>query len=510
MQYTFATTKSIILVLSLRNEVILRMKSNVVHNKEVILDAFLLTGKVKDEAVSKHISNESMNLNYRSHKHLSKTSSAILEKLEALLATDDFLSKYTEITSTLEQLNANELHFYKNKENGETFLHQLINRPKEYVNEQALEQLFAKFVDKGCDLNAIDSYSWSCLHYACVHNKQYIADYILKHEKFDKKLINGKSSKQLKTDTLYYLIDTTPLQICAWLNNLRLAKKLIKNGADIHDKNDAGWTCLHICARQAHLDFVEYLIKEGANVNEGNNHQKTPLHVSSRHGQVSIAEVLLKAKADVSLVNNYGQSALYVAVTRAHLNVVNLLIKYGSDVNQTDKQQNNTLHACATLKETPKKQENFDIKDYDKSLVNVKIGEFLIENGCKVTKQNYLGRTALHYAAKNNCANFAAMLLHHAPESINMKDIYGQTALFIACKWLSLEASNILLKRRANKDIADLTGKTPLHLCAEEATNNSNLIELLLSNGDDVNKALIGKSNDTPLHLAGKFYFIFF
>ena len=129
----------------------------------------------------------------------------------------------------------------------------------------------------------------------------------------------------------------------------------MKHCADIHSKNDAGWTCLHICSRQANTDFINYLIEKGVSINEGNSHDKTPLHVGARHGHANVCEILLKYQANVSLVNNYGQSPLYVAVTRAsidkYLAVIKLLIEYGSDVNQTDKQQNNPLHACAMIKE---------------------------------------------------------------------------------------------------------------------------------------------------------------
>jgi ankyrin repeat protein len=459
---------------------------------------------IKDEAIFKNISNESVSLSYNLQR-TSKSAIQILKKLENLLIDDNFISKYTEIVQILDQVGKQDLFNYKNEENNESLLHQLINRPKSFVNEQALIQFFMKFVEKGCNINAVDSYNWSCLHYCCVYNKAELAQSIINHELFNKSLINDKSCKQFKTETLYYLIGTTPLQICAWINNLTFAKKLVKFGANINDKNEAGWTCLHICARQAHFDFIIYLLEKGANVNEGNNHDKTPLHVSSRHGHANIAELLLKSKANVSLINNYGQSALYVAVSRSQINIIKLLLEYGSDVNQTDKQQNTTLHACALLRETTKTGSSNTIDlDYDKSMLNVKIGEILLKEGCNPTKQNYLGCTPLHYAAKNNCVNFAAMLLTHAPISINIRDIYGQTALYTACKWKSENVSRLLLNKSANKDICDLTGKTPLHLCAEEGTDNVSLMTQLFNFGEDVNKASIGKDNDTPLHIASR------
>ena len=277
-------------------------------------------------------------------------------------------------------------------------------------------------------------------------------------------------------------------------------------GADIHAKNDAGWTCLHICSRQANTDFINYLIEKGANINEGNSHDKTPLHVGARHGHANVCEILLKYQANVSLVNNYGQSPLYVAVSRASLDkylaVIKLLIEYGSDVNQTDQQQNNPLHACAMIKEEKHTDSAVSYKRYNNSLVNVKIGQLLIKAGCDPCKQNYLKRTPLHYAAKNNCVNYAALLIEKAPNCINIRDLYKQTALYVACRWKSVDVSNLLLSKKANKDLADISGKTPLHLCAFETEFSSSFMRKLIEHGDDVNKSLESNESSTPLHIA--------
>ena len=458
-----------------------------------------------DEAIEKNISNESSISLMPNQLRTSKPVYKILKKLETILTDDNFLSKHDEIMEHVAALGKDALFSYKNDETQESFLHMLINRPKCFINEQALTHMFMKLVDKGCNINAVDSYSWTCLHYCCVYSKMELAHNIINHETFNKPSINAKSSKQLKTETLYYLIGTTPLQICAWLNDLRFAKKLISYGAKISDRNEAGWTCMHICSRQSHFDFITYLIETGANINEGNNHDKTPLHVSSRHGHHDITELLLKNKANVAAVNNYGQSALYVATTRSHFDIIALLIEYGSDVNQTDKQQNNSLHACALLKEIG--QSDDCSSGYNKSLSNVKIGELLLSKGCDPTKQNYLGRTPLHNAAKNNCENFAAMLLIYAPISINIRDIYSQTALYIACKWKSAAVIKLLLSRKANKDISDLTGYTPLHLCAQEGIDCIQMMVQLFKFGEDVNKASINDDHEHALHIAGQYFY---
>ena len=91
---------------------------------------------------------------------------------------------FTEIVKCIRKLHRNEVENYRNEDNDETFLHELLSRPQTGANEQILIQLFQEFIDNGCDINAIDSYSWTCLHYCCVHNYHDLASFIIQHPKF--------------------------------------------------------------------------------------------------------------------------------------------------------------------------------------------------------------------------------------------------------------------------------------------------------------------------------------
>jgi ankyrin repeat protein len=309
-------------------------------------------------------------------------------------------------------------------------------------------------------------------------------------------------------------------QVCAWLNNRGIASKLVANGALVDLKNSSGWTAMHICARQAHDSFLTYLVELNANVNQKNNSDKTPLLVSARHGHLTTTRILLDSKADTNAVNIYGQSALFVAVQKRHTNIVNMLIEYGAEVNQCDKQSNTPLHVAA-LSSTPD---------------NLKIVDMLFKHGASSLTLNYLQMTPLHYAAKTNSVDLVRKILKNSnPKILNQQDIYGQTALYIACMSKSSLCINYLLEKKANKDIESSIGYSPLHaLCTINQdddqfdgtkpanrdaktgqnlltnTNTYQLVKVLLDHGDDVNK-LTGNScsdadnsddMDTPLHIA--------
>ena len=65
-------------------------------------------------------------------------------------------------------------------------------------------------------------------------------------------------------------------------------------------------------------------------------------------------------------------------------------------------------------------------------------------------------------------------MLNHTPMAINIRDIYGQTALYIACKWKYEEVTKFLLTKKANKDIV-------AHTCAEEDQCDTDCFKLLIS-----------------------------
>ncbi len=56
----------------------------------------------------------------------------------------------------------------------------------------------------------------------------------------------------------------SPLAIAAMRNYLKVAKFLIKNGANVNTTDTANWTPLHWAAQEGHKDMVVLLLKKGA------------------------------------------------------------------------------------------------------------------------------------------------------------------------------------------------------------------------------------------------------
>ena len=217
-----------------------------------------------------------------------------------------------EIDKKIDQLNAEDICNFIIEESNSSLLHLVVNKPIDSIQKTFQRNIFSKLLDKNCDVNLQDAYGFTVLHYCCNYNLIQISHMIVANKNFNPETINLKTTKQLKLEKYYFLIGSTPVQICAWLDHFELAEYLVKNGASINEKNESGWSCIHICARQNHIEFVKFLIKNNCIINDVNENLKTPLHITARHGHANLTKVLLDANADFSLQNKYGQSPLYV------------------------------------------------------------------------------------------------------------------------------------------------------------------------------------------------------
>lgn len=135
----------------------------------------------------------------------------------------------------------------------------------------------------------------------------------------------------------------TPLVAAISSDREKLARELIRRGADVHSPaGDArGLTALQAaCWVQSSLEFVKYLvIVQGANVNEapGERNGYTALQLAAMQGSLSVAEFLLDNDADINALSHktwyYGQPtrcrALDTAAYTGGLDMVEFLLKAG-------------------------------------------------------------------------------------------------------------------------------------------------------------------------------------
>ncbi|XP_043924134.1 protein phosphatase 1 regulatory subunit 27 [Protopterus annectens] len=73
-----------------------------------------------------------------------------------------------------------------------------------------------------------------------------------------------------------YLSGMAALHEAVLSGNLECVKLLVKYGADIHQKDENGWTPLHMACSDGHADIAKYLLSLGAKLDIANEDGDKP------------------------------------------------------------------------------------------------------------------------------------------------------------------------------------------------------------------------------------------
>ena len=217
-------------------------------------------------------------------------------------------------------------------------------------------------------------------------------------------------------------------------------------------------TALHAAvseARELNVEKINTLVIEGrCDVDILDNQGRTALLWASGYSSMfPVVQELLTLDANPNIVSNYGITALCEAATYSSAEIVRELLKYGADVNppiHRDAVRQSPL-SCATIRNDP---------------------------------------------------TVAIILLDHGAR-IDALTSDGKTVLGEAVRFRSVDTVDMLLSRNADPNAVDGRTKTPLHICAENHTENATIARMLLEAGADPNAR--GRLGATPLHSAVRY-----
>jgi len=102
-------------------------------------------------------------------------------------------------------------------------------------------------------------------------------------------------------------------------------------GAEVHAKDNCGWTALHSAGRSGRAEAVDALLAAGADVHAKDNGGSTALHSAFKAGCTRAVESMTAARATFNVANNDGWELLHFAVSRGHTPVVAALLRLGAD-----------------------------------------------------------------------------------------------------------------------------------------------------------------------------------
>ncbi|MHC4661243.1 MAG: ankyrin repeat domain-containing protein [Planctomycetota bacterium] len=259
--------------------------------------------------------------------------------------------------------------------------------------------------------------------------------------------------------------DASALHIAASGGRKRIARMLIREGADYGIGDSHGYTPLDCAVRENHIGIVEIILAEdskrrllrGRYVNalnvaaehgrvgiagliienggdhEGEGYLEIPMHVAVIHAQKEFIDFLLNEGASVDAGNVFGETALCIAAENGKKEMAEFLISKGADPDKEGAHGWFPLHNAVA-------RNHFDVV---KCLVN---------KGADVNLTIYSNSTALHIAAEEGYLEIARFLVD-AGADVNAADIHGWTALGLAEIFHHTDVSAYLRKLGAKRKI---------------------------------------------------------
>jgi ankyrin repeat protein len=120
------------------------------------------------------------------------------------------------------------------------------------------------------------------------------ADYMLIHDSKIKSLSE-------KRPLLHFIVQ---------VNNIAFMCILIKNGVNIHSKNNMQQNVLHICAGCENANLLKYFLDKKVNIDELDIDGETPLAFALSHNHFEIVEILIKNGADLLIKSDNNVSSI--------------------------------------------------------------------------------------------------------------------------------------------------------------------------------------------------------
>ncbi|NWH80756.1 ASB3 protein, partial [Piaya cayana] len=235
--------------------------------------------------------------------------------------------------------------------------------------------------------------------------------------------------------------------------NVKMLRKLIKQGYSVDVQDNRGWMPIHEAAAHNVSECLRVLVHAASSddyINSKTFDGLSALHLSARHGSLESLHVLLEAGADPNQVTTEETTALFLAVENGHTDIIKFLIQHGANVKGPHSWSGwNSLHEASFQGYT-------------------EIMKILLEKGaCKECKDNF-----------------------------------GITPLFVAAQYGKLESLRLLVSHGAEVNCQAKDKATPLLIAAQEG--HTECVELLLSKGADPNLYCNNDNWQLPIHAAAQ------
>jgi ankyrin repeat protein len=256
----------------------------------------------------------------------------------------------------------------------------------------------------------------------------------------------------------------------AWKNDLRRARTLIDQGADVNAKDNTVQSAYLICTSEGYLELLNLTLRHGADVDSKDSFNGTGLIRAADRGHADIAGRLVQADIKINHINNLGWTALHEAIilgngSRRYVDTVLVLVAGGADLRlPSQRDQISPLdHATA-------KRHNEIAKVLRAAL-----------DADKPSKQ--VANRRLLAAAQRGDETAVALAIR-AGANLEARDQRGRTPLLLAVTEDRLAVARLLVHLGANPDALDDQHDTPWLVTG--VTGSVPMLEVLLPAAPDL------------------------
>jgi uncharacterized protein len=256
----------------------------------------------------------------------------------------------------------------------------------------------------------------------------------------------------------------------AWDNDLRRARSLIAQGADVNAKDNTVQSAYLISTSEGYLELLNLTLKHGADVDSKDSFNGTGLIRAADRGHADIAGQLVQAGVKINHINNLGWTALHEAIilgdgSSRYVDTVRVLVAAGSDLQLPSQRDKISPIEHATA------------KGYNEITQVLRTAL----DADRPTKRQADQR--LLAAAKSGDATAAALAVR-AGADLETRDTNGRTPLLLAVTADQLAVARLLVYLGADPDAVDDQHDTPWLVTG--VTGSVDMLEVLLPAGPDL------------------------
>jgi len=246
------------------------------------------------------------------------------------------------------------------------------------------------------------------------------------------------------------------------LSILLVAATAFAQKAPLNTVDPDGTTALHWAARNNDLDLAARLLKAGADPKAANRYQVTPFYLAAQNGSAEMLQLLLKAGVDPNSTTNLQETALMTVARSGHVDAAKVLLDAGAKIDAREEWHAETALMWAAAERHPQMVAYLIERGADVNAKS-KVNEWERQNTFEPREKwlPYGGLSPILFAAREGCLGCVQILAEHGAD-INVQDPRGVSAPVIAIINGHFDVAAFLVDKGADPNLADDTGRTAL------------------------------------------------